>query len=104
MLPCFASFPCNPPRILHGRIERLCRIIVHDPSMGSLRDMDSCVKPASSGSKISRPWSYFHFSNSAYVSTYQSIIFFLAEASRARTVEGGRSNRSPSSVALYPSK
>jgi hypothetical protein len=26
---------------------------------------DSCVKPASSGSKISRPWSYFHFSNCA---------------------------------------
>ena len=31
--------------------------------MGLLHDMDSCVKPASSGGKISRPWSYFHFSN-----------------------------------------
>ena len=27
-------------QILHGRIERPCRIIVHDPSMGSLRNMD----------------------------------------------------------------
>ena len=29
-------------QILHGRIERPCRIIVHDPSMGSLHDMDAC--------------------------------------------------------------
>ena len=29
-------------QILHGRIERPCRIIVHDPSMGALRDMDAC--------------------------------------------------------------
>ena len=83
--PYITGFPCNPPRILHRRIERLCRIIVHDPSvkrrmaalsalsppqagprMGSLHDMDSCVKPASSGGKISHPWSYFYFSNSAY--------------------------------------
>ena len=73
------------PGFCNRRIERLCRIIVHDPSVkrrmaalsalsppqagprvGSLHDMDSCVKPASSGGKISHPWSYFYFSNSAY--------------------------------------
>jgi hypothetical protein len=40
-------------------------ISCNDPIEGSLHDMDSCVKPASSGGKISHPWSFFHFSNSA---------------------------------------
>ena len=59
-------FPAIRQDSATGASSACCRIIVHDPSMGSLHDMDSCVKPASSGGKISHPWSYFHFSNSAY--------------------------------------
>ena len=40
--PLFVKFSCHPSGFCNRRIERLCRIIVHDPSMGSLHDMDAC--------------------------------------------------------------
>ena len=45
-------------QILHGRIERPCRIIVHDPSMGSLHDMDACENLPCLAKKIPCCWAY----------------------------------------------